>query len=332
MNSTNRSVVQQVGAKCGLHSFRWMFLVLALLLLLPWRAAFAQYDNGSLVGTIHDSSGAAVPNVTVTITNDATGVASVVKTSDSGDYEIPSLRVGVYTISASAPGFAIAEAKQITISVGARERIDLVLKVGTAQATTVEVSDVALQLQTESSQRDQTITNYQTQSLPLVSRNYSDLVDYVIGARQEPADATTTSVTSFTRAGSFNVNGQRSMFNDYMIDGMDNNAYGESNQGFDNQIIQPPPDSVAQFEVVTNNESAEYGRSSGATVNVATKSGANQFHTTLYEFIRNTDLNAFGYIKPISVNALTGTQYPFFKPALQSQPVRCQLWRADRQK
>ena len=95
---------------------------------------------------------------------------------------------------------------------------------------------------------------------------------------------------------------------------MDNNAYGESNQGFDNQIIQPPPDSVANFEVITNNESAEYGRSSGATVNVATKSGSNQFHATLYEFIRNTDLNAFGYIKPISVNAVTGKQYPFFKP------------------
>ena len=188
------------------------------------------------------------------------------------------------------------------------------LKVGTAQATTVEVSDVALQLQTESSQRDQTITNYQTQSLPLVSRTYSDLVNYVVGAHQAPADATTTAVTSFTRAGSFNVNGQRSMFNDYMIDGMDNNSYGESNQGFDNQIIQPPPDSVAQFEVITNNESAEYGRSSGATVNVASKSGTNEFHGTLYEFIRNTDLNAFGYIKPISTNAVTGAVYPFFKP------------------
>ena len=150
--------------------------------MLPSRTAFAQYDTGGLVGTIHDSSGAAVPNVTVTVTNDATGIATVVKTNQSGDYEVPSLRVGVYTISASASGFAIAEAKSITISVGARARIDLVLKVGTAQATTVEVSDVALQLQTESSQRDQTITNYQTQSLPLVSRNYSDLVDYVVGA------------------------------------------------------------------------------------------------------------------------------------------------------
>jgi hypothetical protein len=292
---------------------RWMFLAIVILLIISSHMAFAQYDNGSLVGTVRDSTGAAVPNVTVTIVNAATGVASVVKTNDAGDYEVPSLRAGVYNISASASGYAIAEANSITISVGARERIDLALRVGAAQATTVEVSDVALQIQTESSQRDQAISNYQTAALPLVSRNYSDLVNYVVGAHGAPADATTTAVTSFTRAGSFNVNGQRSMFNDYMIDGMDNNAYGESNQGFDNQIIQPPPDSVAQFEVVTNNESAEYGRSSGATVNVATKSGTNEFHTTLYEFIRNTDLNAFGYIKPIQFSS-TGVQYPFFKP------------------
>ena len=308
------SRIRSVGHQAGKRGFGWILLAMALLLMLPSRTAFAQYDTGSVVGTIHDPSGAAVPDVTVTVANDATGIATVVKTDQAGDYEVPSLRVGVYTVSASASGFSIAEAKSITVSVGARVRIDLSLKVGTAQATTVEVSDVALQLQTESSQRDQTITNYQTQSLPLVSRTYSDLVNYVVGAHQAPADATTTAVTSFTRAGSFNVNGQRSMFNDYMIDGMDNNSYGESNQGFDNQIIQPPPDSVAQFEVITNNESAEYGRSSGATVNVASKSGTNQFHGTLYEFIRNTDLNAFGYIKPISTNAVTGAVYPFFKP------------------
>jgi hypothetical protein len=185
-----------------------------------------------------------------------------------------------------------------------------------------------LQLETESSQRGQTITEYQSEALPLVSRNYSDLVDYVTGARPAPADATTTAVTSLTRAGSFNVNGQRSMFNDFMMDGMDNNAYGESNQGFDNQIIAPPPDSIAQFEVVTNNESAEYGRSSGGTINVATKSGGNQFHTTLYEFLRNTDLNAFGYIKPIAINAVTGTCTRFSSRS-STQSVRRQLWRTD---
>jgi outer membrane receptor protein involved in Fe transport len=287
---------------------------LALLFFLPALGAFAQYENGSLVGTIHDSSGAAIPNVNVAVTNNATGIVTNVTSNGSGDYEVPSLRFGTYTVRAKATGFADAVAKEITISVGARVRIDLIMRIGTAQ-TTVEVTGVTLQLETESSQRGQTVTEAQTEALPLVSRNYSDLVDYVTGARPAPADATTTAVTSLTRAGSFNVNGQRSMFNNFMLDGMDNNAYGESNQGFDNQIIAPPPDSIAQFEVVTNNESAEYGRSSGATINVATKSGSNQFHTTLYEFIRNTDLNAFGYIKPVSINAVTGTQYPFFKPS-----------------
>ena len=306
MIATNRFLGKRISG--------WMYPALALLLMLPALKAFAQYENGSLVGTIHDASGAAVPNVTVTVTNDATGIATVVKTNESGDYEVPSLRVGVYNISASAAGFATAEAKNITVSVGGRVAHRPDSEGGHGPATTVEVSDVALQLETETSQRGQTITEYQSEALPLVSRNYSDLVDYVTGARQAPADATTTAVTSLTRAGSYNVNGQRSMFNNFMLDGMDNNAYGESNQGFDNQIIAPPPDSVAQFEVVTNNESAEYGRSSGATINVATKSGGNQFHTTLYEFVRNTDLNAFGYIKPVSINAVTGTQYPFFKP------------------
>jgi outer membrane receptor protein involved in Fe transport len=292
----------------------WIRLGLALLFFLPALGAFAQYENGSLVGTIHDSSGAAIPNVNVAVTNNATGIVTNVASNGSGDYEVPSLRFGTYTVRAKATGFADSVAKEITVSVGARVRIDLTMKIGTAQ-TTVEVTGVTLQLETESSQRGQTVTEAQTEALPLVSRNYSDLVDYVTGARPAPADATTTAVTSLTRAGSFNVNGQRSMFNNFMLDGMDNNAYGESNQGFDNQIIAPPPDSIAQFEVVTNNESAEYGRSSGATINVATKSGSNQFHTTLYEFIRNTDLNAFGYIKPVSINAVTGTQYPFFKPS-----------------
>jgi hypothetical protein len=288
-------------------------LAIALLLLLPSRAVFAQYDTGGLVGTIRDSSGSAVPNVTITVTNDATGVATVVKTNDSGDYEVPSLHVGVYTISASATGFAIAEAKSITLSVGARERIDLTLKVGAAQATTVEVSDVALQLETESSQRDQTITGYQSSALPLVSRNYTDLLALVTGVRQAPTQATTTTnINSPVRAGAYNVNGQRSMFNNFLLDGMDNNAYGESNQGFDNQIIAVPPDSVADFSVVTNNESAEYGRGSAATVNVASKSGGNQFHALVYEFLRNTDLNAAGFFKPTTIG--TNGPVPFRKP------------------
>lgn len=295
-------------AKSGSRAPRWLHLAIALLLIFPAMHTFAQYEDGSLIGTIHDSTGAAVPTATVSVTNVNTGNVVKVAANGSGDYEVPSLRVGVYNIEAEAPGFAKTEAKNITISVAGRARIDLTLKVGQANATTVEVSDIAIQIETETSERGQAVSEYQTESLPLVSRNYSDLLALVTGSRQAPTAASTTAVTSLVRAGSYNVNGERSMFNNYLLDGMDNNAYGESNQGFDNQIIQPPPDSINQFQVVTDNESAEYGRSSGATINVATKSGTNRFHTTLYEFLRNTDLNAFGYIHPIS-----GT-HPIVKP------------------
>lgn len=194
--------------------------------------AWGQYENGSVVGTVRDSSGAPIPNAKVTVTNNATAITSKTKTNGEGDYDVPSLKVG-------------------------------------GEATSVEVTGVALQVETETSQRDQTVTNYQSQAFPLVTRNYSDLLALIPGSREAPTQALTSSVNSLLRAGSFNVNGERSMFNNFLLDGMDNNAYGESNQGFDNQIIAIPPDSVAQFSVVTNNESAEYGRSSGATINVA---------------------------------------------------------------
>jgi hypothetical protein len=272
----------------------------------------AQYENGSIVGTIRDKSGAGIPNAAVTITNNATAVATKATTNAEGDYEAPSLHVGVYTIAASSSGFTNAVANNITVSVGGRQRIDLTLNVG-ATETTVEVSDVALQLETDTSERGQVITNYQSAALPLVTRNYSDLLGIIPGSRQAPTAATTSSINSLVRAGSYNVNGQRSMFNNFLLDGLDNNAYGESNQGFDNQIIAVPPDSVAQFQVVTDNESAEYGRSSGATINVASQSGTNRFHAAAYEFIRNTDLNAAGFFKPLTVSN-TGATVPFKKP------------------
>src|SRR6202012_5687459 len=275
-------------------------------------AAYAQFDVGSLVGTIRDQSGAAVPNASITVTNAAANIQSSATSNNNGDYEVPSLRAGVYTISAKAPNYAEAVAENITISVGNRQRIDLELKVGQAQ-TSVEVSDVTLELETDSSQRGQTITQYQTEALPLVSRNYSDLLALVTGSRQAPTAATTSSINSLVRQGAYNVNGQRSMFNNFLLDGMDNNAYGESNQGFDNQIIAIPPDSVSQWNVVTNNESAEYGRSSGATINVTSASGTNRFHGALWEFLRNTDLNAAGYFKPTVVGN-TGNTVPFQKP------------------
>ena len=272
----------------------------------------AQYENGSLIGTIRDTSGATVAGASVRVTNADTGVSIDGKSNGTGDYDFPSIRVGTYRVAVSAPGFSDTVAQNILVSVGNRQRIDLTLKIGTAE-TTVEVHDVALQLETETSERGQVITNYQSEAFPLVTRNYSDLLALVPGSRQAPTSIFTSSSNSLVRAGSFNVNGQRSMFNNYLLDGLDNNAYGESNQGFDNQIIAIPPDSVAQFQMVTNNESAEFGRASGATINVASQSGTNRFHGTVYEFIRNTKLNAAGFFKPTLVGG-SGISVPFQKP------------------
>ncbi len=284
----------------------------AVCLLSASAAMHAQYDNGGLVGTIRDTTGAPIAGAQVTLTNTATGIASTAVTNSTGDYQFPDVRVGVYDVAATSTGFSKAEAERVTVSVGVRQRIDLGLKVGGTD-TVVEVSGVELQLETENSERDQTITNYQSEAFPLVTRNYSDLLGLVTGSRQAPSAATTSSINSLTRAGSYNINGERSMFNNFLLDGLDNNAYGESNQGFDNQIVAVPPDSVAQFQIVTNNESAEYGRSSGATINVASQAGTNRFHATLYEFFRNTVLNAPGFFKPTNTGG-SGIVVPFKKP------------------
>jgi len=309
MTATNRSLVRRLQT---IH-FLWLYLALAVLQGFTAKPVSAQNDTGSLVGSIQDSTGAEVPGATITVLNKNTAAVFTTTTGSTGEYEAPSLHTGMYKITAAHDGFSTAVADNITVSVGARQRLDLTLEVGKS-ATTVEVTDVALQLQTESSENGETVTGYQTAAFPLVSRNYSDLLALVPGSRQAPTSATTSSINSLARAGAYNVNGQRSMFNNFMLDGMDNNAYGESNQGFDNQIIAIPPDSVAQWNVVTNNENAEYGRGSGATINVASASGTNSLHATAYEFIRNTDLNAAGYFKPTLVSN-TGNSVPFIKPA-----------------
>ena len=290
-----------------------LLLTSILLLVFGQNAVQAQYDTGSLVGVVQDSTGAVVPGATIKVLNKSTGAIFTTTSGSQGEYEAPSLHTGTYKISAEREGFSTSVADNVTVSVGGRQRINFTLQVG-KNATTVEVSDVALQLQTESSENGENVTGYQTAAFPLVSRNYSDLLALMPGSRQAPTQAMTSSINSLVRAGSYNVNGQRSMFNNFLLDGLDNNAYGESNQGFDNQIIAVPPDSVAQWDVVTNNENAEYGRGSGATVNVSSASGTNSLHATAYEFLRNTDLNAAGFFKPNLVSN-TGGITPFKKPA-----------------
>jgi hypothetical protein len=266
---------------------------LAFLLLISTTAS-AQFDTATVVGTVRDNSGAIVPGATVTLTNLDTGIATTRVTDTNGSYEFITVRVGRYRVTAELQGFSVALADNVLVAVGARQRVELQLTPGNITET-VEVVSAASRLETDSSQRGQVITGEQATQLPLNGREYSALALLTPGVR---LSALNTGSSQTVREGSFNINGLRSTFNNFLLDGIDNNAYGTSNQGFSNQVMQPSPDAVAEFKVVTNNMSAEYGRSAGGVINVAYRSGTNRFSGAAWEFFRDTSLNATGFFKP----------------------------------
>ena len=272
-------------------SIRSFLTVLLLLLAGP---AWAQFDAGSVLGTVRDESGGVLPGVTVTLRNTDTGITATRATDERGNYEFPTVRVGTYTVTSELEGFSTREVTGLKLEIGARLRVDVEFRVG-ALSEAVSVTGAAPLLQTDSSQRGQVITGEQTRALPLNGREYSSLALLTTGVR---LSAFNNGSSNTPREGSFNVNGLRSTFNNFLIDGVDNNAYGTSNQGFSNQVMQPPPDAVGEFKVVTNNSSAEYGRAAGATINVAYRSGTNAFHGAGWEFVRDTKMNATGFFLP----------------------------------
>jgi hypothetical protein len=274
---------------------RGFFCTCSVLLLLIFAStARAQFETASVVGTVRDSSGAVVPDAKVTLTNTANGVSVTRMTTGDGNYEFVTVKSGLYLVTAEKAGFSIALVDNVQVQVGARLRVDMQMTVGQLTEK-VEVTAAAPLIETDSSQRSQVITGEQMRELALNGREYSALALLSTGVRQSALNKSTNGTP---REGAFNVNGLRSTFNNFLIDGVDNNAYGTSNQGFSNQVMQPPPDAVSEFRVVTNNQSAEYGRAAGATVNVAYRSGTNQFHGDAWEFFRDTALNATTYFKP----------------------------------
>src|SRR3954451_18422297 len=273
--------------------------------------ASAQFDTASVVGTVKDAQGATVPDAKVTLTNTQTGVSVVRTTTSDGNYEFVTVRPGVYLVAAEKPGFSIALMDNVQVQVAARLRVDMQMAIGQISEK-VEVTAAAPLVETDTSQRSQVITGEQMRELALNGREYSALALLTTGVRQSALNKS-SSANATPREGAFNVNGLRSTFNNFLIDGVDNNAYGTSNQGFWNQVMQPPPDAVSEFRVVTNNQSAEYGRAAGATVNVAYRSGTNQFTGDGWEFFRDTVLNSQTFFKPVdgSKPPLRRNQYGF---------------------
>jgi len=262
-------------------------------LLLTSILVWAQFETAEVLGTVTDPSGGAVAGASVTLTNLDTGIQVKALTDANGSYDFFNVRVGRYSVTVEHTGFSKASATGITVNVGARQRVDLTMKIG-AVSEVVEVKGAAQALDTDSSEHSQVINQQQVVELPLNGRNYSDLALLSTGTHKSPMSLV-AAATATPREGAFNVNGMRSTYNNFLLDGVDNNADSTSNQGYSNQVAQPSPDALAEFKVVTNNFSAEYGRSGGAVINAVMRSGTNRFHGSAYEFLRNTDLNAIGF-------------------------------------
>lgn len=270
-------------------------LRVVLALLLAPIAALAQFDTAAVLGTVRDAKGGAVVDAKITVRNTATGITSQTVTDGQGDYVFPAVKIGTYEVRAEAAGFSAAVATGVNVTVNARQRVDLTLQVGQVTEV-VNITESTPLLETDNSSKGQVISQRQIVNLPIRGRTYSSLALLVPGVRESQSGNSGDITTR--REGSYNVNGLRSVYNNFLLDGVDNNFYGTTNQGYSNQAAQPSPDSVAEFRMSVNAYSAEYGRTGGAVMNVSTRSGSNEYHGTLWDYFQNTSLNATGFFKP----------------------------------
>src|SRR5438067_1899498 len=238
----------------------------------------AQVQNGQYQGTVLDQSGAAVPNATVSATEQGTGQSFKATTSQTGFYVIPQLPVGQYTVKVEASGFKTESAKNQTVNAGVISRLDFKLAVGQVTET-VEVTDVAVAVNTEDAKLATTVGATQIQNLPLNGRNVYDLIQLNTGA------VNVRGVMSENGANTV-VNGVREDFNGFTVNGVSNKGLSGGN------VNQPIEDTVQEFQQLSLNLSAQYGNSAGSITNLVTKSGTNSFHGSVFEFIRNDVLDA----------------------------------------
>jgi hypothetical protein len=293
---------------------RWLTgFSLATFVLLFSSIAFGQRDLGTITGIVTDASGAAVPSATVTVLEDATGVVHTTQTNDSGNYNVPTLKPGTYTVTIEAAGFQKTQQKNILVNPGQPTGVDVSLQVGNASQT-VEVQAAAPLLQTESPEIGANLNTNQVTQLPLGGQRtftfLARLSPGVVPAEQGARDAT---------GGGFSAGGVRSTGeNNFLLNGVDNNV---NVIDFINQtafVIGPSVEAIGNVQIITNGASAEYGRAAGGIMQVNLKAGTNEVHGTLFEVLQNTVLNANRWEN----KAFPTSQYPNgtpTNPAKQNQ-------------
>lgn len=266
----------------------WTTRCLVLLLCLTGcTIAVAQSTGGRILGRVADPSGAVLAGVNVTITNEATGVSNTTQTNSGGDYVFPQVAVGSYQVRFEQKGFKKGEQKGVKVDLNQVVTLNMLMQVGAAEET-VEVSSEAPLVDTTSTQLGAVMDQRSVSQLPLNARDTYQLLQLQPGV--QGVGGSDLFYGSNT-AGAVSVNGGRGRSNNFSVNG------GDGNDLFVNSpAIQPTPDSIQEFRVLSNTFDAEYGRNSGAVINVVTKSGTNGFHGSAYEFLRNQLLNAKGYL------------------------------------
>jgi hypothetical protein len=268
---------------------RWTAVCLSVLLLVAPTFLSAQGASGRIVGRLSDPSGAVLAHAKVTLTNQATAISRVALTNDSGDYSFVDVAPGQYSVQFELTGFKTNVQKSVTVDVNQVVTLNSTLQIGASQET-VEVTSEAPQVDTTSTQLGAVINDRSVNELPLNSRDTYQFLQLQPGVQAQLGNGNGSLFYGSQDTGSVSVNGGRTRANNFSVNG------GDANDQFVNlPTVQPTPDSVEEFRVITNTFDAEYGRNSGSVVNVITKSGSNSLHGDLYEYFRNTILDAKNY-------------------------------------
>src|SRR5581483_5433406 len=297
-------------------------IAIALGCLVVHESALCQQITAAITGNVVDASGAALTGATVTVTDTDRGTVYVTKTNDSGIFNFTQVPIGTYDVKVEASGFQTAVQSHITLVLNQTARLNFQMSVG-AVTNTVQVTSEAPVLQSDTTQVSTLINSRAVTNIPLATRNYVELTLLSPGS-VHPDNSMFNNGDNTAGGARPYINGNREQSNNFILDGMDNNQTSDNLQAF-----TPSPDAIQEFNLITNNASAEFGNYMGGIVNAAIKSGTNHFHGDVWEFFRNDVLNANQWenkLNPNQVLAKPTVRWNMFGGALGGPIIRDKLF------
>src|SRR5581483_10033565 len=285
------------------HTMKRLLVLSTILLLAAAPLTFAVETTGTILGAVHDSTGAAISNAKLTITNEGTGAQRTLTTDATGEYTVKLLPVGKYTVRVEATGFAPYVQHGVTVNVNENARVDAQMRPGAVEQAVEVVAD-ASQVDTTVATLGKVVDERKVTDLPLNGRNFLQLGSLQPGVTPITPNLAKSGSGAAADQG-FNVNGLRTQANVFMVDGgLDTDIF------FTSSVLRPPPDAIQEFKILTNSYSAEYW-GGGSVVNVLTKSGTNRLHGAVWEFLRNDVFDAHNFFARGSKPVLKQNQFGF---------------------